>query len=173
MPERLVALAHGPAEQVRGLVQQAAPVLAAALALPWVGCLDASEPPLALADLSPGLAALPIDPGQGLVAGGHWAEALGAWRQPALVLFTAEQAGWGLAAASAALLAQQQVPLAGLVQWGGPWPAEHRRRDGLPWLGWLADQFGGRELPNSDEPAAAQVAEALRLRWARLAGDQG
>jgi hypothetical protein len=163
-PERLVVVAHGPAEQVRGLLEQATPVLAAALALPWAGCLDPSEPPVALAAQPPGLVALPVDPGQGLAAGGYWAEALGAWRQPVLGVFTPEQAAWGMAAASAALLAQQRVPLAGLVQWGDPWLAEQRRRDGLPWLGWLEACPGN---------GAAPVAEALRLRWGRLAADQG
>ena len=34
------------------------------------------------------------------------------------------------------------MPLLGLIQWGGPWLAADRRRDGLPWLGWLADPQG-------------------------------
>ena len=38
-----------------------------------------------------------------------------------------------------ALCEQHRVPLLGLVQMGGIWNPVERRRDGLPWLGWLAD----------------------------------
>jgi len=167
-PAQLVVVAHGPAGPVRELLQQAAPALAAALALPWAGCLAPNAPSATLAALPAGLTALPIDPGQSLAAGEPWVEVLGAWRQPVLVLLTAEQVGWGLALASAALLAQRRVPLVGLVQWGEPWAAELRRREGLPWLGWLDSRPQG-----GDPAAAAGLAAALRLRWQRLASDQG
>ncbi|WP_053068375.1 hypothetical protein [Synechococcus sp. GFB01] len=79
------------------------------------------------------------------------------------MLVTAVQASCGVPAASAALLRQQGVPLVGLVQWGGPWEAEWRRREGLPWLGWLTadDQPAVADL----EDQAAALATALQLRW--------
>jgi hypothetical protein len=162
-PEKLVLLAHGSADQVLALQRLAGPRLAKALDLPWAGCSDAGDPSALLADLPAGLVALPLDPGQTLSAGEHWAEALGAWRQPALVVVTAVQASSGVPAASAALLRQQGVPLVGLVQWGGPWEAERRRREGLPWLGWLTadDQPARADL----EDQAAALAAAVRLRW--------
>jgi hypothetical protein len=110
---------------------------------------------------------------------GSWAEALGAWRQPTVLLIPAAAAASGPAAAYHALLKLQGVPLLGLIQWGGPWQAGDRRRDGLPWLGWLAspqDLAGpSPELQGSDpqsssdlapEPAweaAADLALALQL----------
>ncbi len=102
-----------------------------------------ADPPRLLAALAAQPAAwlwpLPLDPGAFLGPGGSWAEALGAWRQPCLLLIPAAMAASGPAAAYHALLKRQGVPLLGLIQWGGPWLAGDRRRDGLPWLGWLAD----------------------------------
>lgn len=167
-PASLVVLAHGPAWQVRALLEQAGPQLAAALALPWAGVLDAAEPSAALAHLPAGLAGLPQDPGRSLETGGHWAELLGAWRQPVVVLLTAEQVEWGQAAASTALLTQQAVPLLGLVQWGEPWSGERRRREGLPWLGWLAAPW----VAGADPGQGLGLREAARQRWARLAADR-
>lgn len=167
-PASLVLLAHGPAGPVRALLEQAGPQLAAALALPWAGLLDAAEPSAALAHRPAGLAGLPQDPGCSLETGGHWAELLGAWRQPAVVLLTAEQVAWGQAAASTALLTQQAVPLLGLVQWGEPWDRRRRRREGLPWLGWLLPQWAVGADPEQGLP----LREAARLRWARLAADR-
>jgi hypothetical protein len=85
------------------------------------------------------LASLPLDPGQALEDGSTWAEALGAWQQPTLLIIGAQQLHSGAAASTAALLRQWRVPSLGLLQWGGSWKAEQRRRDGLPWLGRLED----------------------------------
>ena len=118
----------------------------------WLGLelavLPANEPPhQALARLRSGgsgcLAALPCDPGLPLEAGGSWAEALGAWCQPVLLLVPADQLASGLPAAGAALLRQWGVPLVGLLQWDGPWNPEARRADGLPWLGCFAELDDG------------------------------
>ena len=108
-----------------------------------------ADPPqlLAAASEQPGPWLWPLagDPGAFLGDQGCWAEALGAWRQPTLLLIPAAAASTGPAVAYHALLERQGVPLLGLIQWGGPWQAADRRRDGLPWLGWLADPQG----PNS------------------------
>lgn len=167
-PAGLVVVAHGPAEQVQGRLEQAAPELAAALALPWAGFLDAAEPHVALAALPAGLVALPVDPGRSLATGGHWAEALGAWRQPAVALLSVDQVDAGWAAASAALLAQQGVPLLGLVQWGGPWDGPLRRREPLPWLGWL-EPVPATAAPDGDAPGLRlALRQAAQLRWRAL-----
>jgi hypothetical protein len=108
------------------------------------------------------LASLPLDPGQALSDGGTWAEALGAWRQPTLLIIDAQQLSSGAAASTTALLRQWQVPLLGLLQWGGPWVPEMRRRDGLPWLGCL--KHPAIDGANS----ASQLVDLLRRRWACL-----
>ena len=59
------------------------------------------------------------------------------------------------------LLKNWQVPLVGLVQWGEPWAAAERRRDGLPWLGALPDQQTSPEQASSDQ--AFQLRSALDL----------
>lgn len=156
----VVVLAAGTAASVRALQQQAGPRLAPALGLPWREPLADQEPPLALAALAgqgPGLVPLPLDPGLPLAGAGHWAEALGAWRQPVLLLLSGDQLQSGLPAAMVALLRQWQVPLLGLVQCGGSWDPAARRGDGLPWLGSLE---APEELPT-----------ALALRWRQIDGD--
>ena len=133
----LVLVGAGTAAAVAALQAEAGPPLASALGLPWGTPLAIEQPPQSLAwslaEQGPGLVS------QGF---GHWAEALGAWRQPVLLLLAAEQLQTGLPAAMAALLDQWQVPLAGLVQAGGPWQPDLRRGDGLPWLGTLEEPFG-------------------------------
>ncbi|MBD2423745.1 hypothetical protein [Cyanobium sp. FACHB-13342] len=166
MPRPLVLVAAGPAAAVIALQQQAGPPLASALGLPWCGPLADRVPQLALAPLAqqgPGLVPLPLDPGLPLPGVGHWAEALGAWRQPVLLLLAGDQLHSGLPAAMVALLLQWQVPLAGLVQWGGSWDREARRADGLPWLGWLPPE--GAELDGAER---GQLARALELRWRQI-----
>jgi hypothetical protein len=104
------------------------------------------------------LAALPLDPGLPLTRGGRWAEALGAWRQPCLLVLSEAQMGTGLPAAGTALLERWRVPLVGLLQLGGVWEPLERRRDGLPWLGWLPT------APAGDPEALAALQPVLRLR---------
>ena len=127
---------------------------------------------LAAASEQPGPWLWPLagDPGAFLGDQGSWAEALGAWRQPTLLLIPAAAAGPVLAAAYHALLERQGVPLLGLIQWGGPWLAADRRRDGLPWLGWLADPQDPAASQDQDQAweAAADLARALQLASHRL-----
>ncbi len=160
LQQPVVVVAAGAAASVLALQQLAGPRLASALGLAWGEPLDGHEPQQALAGLAglePGLVPLPVDPGLPLDGAGHWAEALGAWRQPVLLLLSGDQLQSGLPAAMVALLRQWQVPLLGLVQCGGSWEQAERRCDGLPWLGSL-------EAPD-DLPIA------LELRWRQIAGD--
>ncbi len=138
-----VVVSTGTTAEVTARLAKAVPMLAQALQLPWQPALEPlQDPDPALAALAqgaagPGLAALGVDPGLALADGQCWAQALGAWRQPTLLLLEADQLHTGAAAATCALLRQHGVPLRGLIQWGEPWQPEQRRREGLPWLGAL------------------------------------
>ena len=95
---------------------------------------------------------------------------LGAWRQPSLLVLDHIQLATGLPAAGTALLQRWQVPLVGLIQWGGPWNPVARRQDGLPWLGCLAGQPAEQpaEQVDSSGVALTEVEDetlGLRLRW--------
>ncbi|MEB3325722.1 MAG: hypothetical protein VKM17_10370 [Cyanobacteriota bacterium] len=150
-----------------GPTELAARRLARVLALPYRPIADPADPHRQLRHLqsTPGgwLSSLPLDPGQALADGSTWAEALGAWCQPALVILGAHQLSSGAAASTTALLRQWHVPLLGLLQWGGSWKAKSRRRDGLPWLGRL------EEAPVAEgSDSAHELAELLLRRWALL-----
>ena len=112
------------------------------------------------------LASLESDVGLALADGRSWAEALGAWRQPSLLVIPAPQLSSGVPAAATALLRHWQVPLLGLLQWGGAWQAGPRQRDGLPWLGLLP--ANEQEDPGHDTDHKRAVAAALALRWRQL-----
>lgn len=156
----LVLLATGTPAGIAALQAAAAAPLASSLQLTLVQALPAEPGPLAhgtLAALQPGsLVPLPQDPGRTFTEGLHWAELLGARRQPCLLLIAADQLDSGTAAAGSALLQQWRVPLVGLVQWQGPWDRAARLADRLPWLGWL-DQL-------ETEPGALALAAARRQR---------
>lgn len=172
-PLRLLLAAAGPAGPVEVVLRQAGPRLAQQLdlSLRWIDSVQ--DPNAALTELATGdgigadrfapgwLACLPVDPGLPLEAGGSWAEALGAWRQPTLLLLSSEQMATGLPAALAALALQWRVPLLGLIQWGGAWDAAARRRDGLAWLGWLE---AGATPADEDQNLSGLV----RRRWHHL-----
>ncbi|MEB3352506.1 MAG: hypothetical protein VKM01_09305 [Cyanobacteriota bacterium] len=112
------------------------------------------------------LAGLEIDVGLPLADGRCWGEALGAWRQPALLVIPSHQLHSGGPAAATALLRQWQVPLLGLMQWDGAWQPEERLRDGLPWLGLLAPDDQRDTALGCDGERA--LAAALALRWSQL-----
>ena len=159
-----------------GVTAQPAALLAAQLQLRLLAwSIPAEQDPAltlaALAQEAPGwLLPLPLDPGADLALPGCWADALAAWRQPALLLLPAAAANGGLPRAYHALLAMAGVPLLGLLQWGLPWSAEPRRRDGLPWLGCLA--AGDQSPALADDPAAMAWPLLLRRRWAALQRSQ-
>ena len=175
----LVVLSAGRAGQVKALQADLAQPLARALQWSWddrwqhLGPGD--DPKSALQQLlppggepapgpRPALVGLPLDPGLPLACGGHWAEALGAWRQPAVLVFSAEQLQTGVPAAMTALLKGWQVPLVGLVQWGEPWASAERRRDGLPWLGVLRVEQNSPDQGSSDQASQLRSALDLALR---------
>jgi hypothetical protein len=103
------------------------------------------------------------DPGRFQPWGGRWSELLGAWRQPTVLLIEAHQADGGLPAACTALMQRCGVPLLGLIQWGGLFDQEARRRDGLLWLGALAQG----EAADDD----ADLVLNLRRRWSQIAAE--
>jgi hypothetical protein len=150
LPFPLLLAALRPAGD-RDLPAEAAPELARWLDAELVR-LPADELPQQVlarlrSDGRPWIAALPCDPGLPLDGGGSWAEALGAWCQPVLLLVPGDQLDSGLPAAATALLRQWGVPLVGLLQWDGPWNPERRRADGLPWLGAAGElEEGGLQL---------------------------
>jgi hypothetical protein len=110
---------------------------------------------------------LALDPGAWLGRPLCWAEALGAWRQPCLLLVAGAAAGTGPDRATAALLRSLGVPLLGLVQWGGEWRPQERGVDGLPWLGWLP---GADANAAANAAANADVAVEARLELRRRCG---
>lgn len=139
--------------------------LAALLGLrPLLRSITAADAPDALltgltAEPAGWLLPLGLDPGQDLEGTGCWAEALAAWRQPALLLVPVDADAplpAGCARAYAALLQLSGVPCLGLVQLGGDTPPQPQRDD-LPWLGWL-DPLG------ADDETGEALAQALRLR---------
>ncbi len=169
-PARLVLAALGTLPPLAAVAER----LAALTGLPLAAIPDPDQPDAALAALQPWpggwLAPLPTDLGLPLPAGGSWAEALGAWRQPTLLVLSAEQLATGLPAAGHALLRQWRVPTLGLLQWGGRWEEAARRRDGLPWLGVMAASQAANPGPDPalDQEEQARLAIVLRLGWSRL-----
>jgi hypothetical protein len=168
LPAGMILCGVGAAEALESRLAAAAERLGVCGGWPLRRLDPALPPPRALASLGDGratdsppawLAVLPVDPGLTLGSDGTWAEALGAWRQPTLLLLAASQLATGWPAAATALLRQAQVPLVGLIQWGGTWDAEGRRTDGLPWLGFLAE---------ADDGGSEALAPVLLRRWRGL-----
>jgi hypothetical protein len=111
---------------------------------PLPGSAQAPEQQLQqLLDLPGGwLQPLAVDPASDVserVPASCWAELLGAWRFRTCLLVSEEDLRSGRARSQVVLLQHYKVPVLGVVQCGGPWLPQARRRDGLPWLGWLAD----------------------------------
>ncbi len=85
---------------------------------------------------------LAVPAAQDLGAASCWAELLGAWRLPTCLLVSDAERCDGVARSQVILLQHYRVPLLGVIQCGGTWRAEERRRDGLPWLGTLCEDRG-------------------------------
>ena len=103
--------------------------------------------------------------------GGSWLEALGAWRQPTILMVAPLPSGEipGVAPAYVALCAVLDVPLIGVLQLGGPWNLSLRRSDGLPWFGLLPDDPSALSaVPNGgclqQGPSLEEVVVHLRRR---------
>jgi hypothetical protein len=162
-PARRLVVATLAAADPALLLPPVAQRLAALTGVPLVSIPAPGHPPQALAALAAlgggWLAPLPLDVGLSLEQG-SWAEALGAWRQPTLLVWAAPQLATGLPAAATALMERWAVPLVGLLQWGGDWEGRGRRQDGLPWLGRLAEQ---PQADNGGEEEA--LLAALERRW--------
>jgi len=156
-----------------GVAGPAAPLLAALLGMRLLPDSSAQQedPALLLEQLAQQpagwLLPLGLDPGADRPLTGCWADALGAWRQPAVLLLPVAAVGGGADRAYGALLHQASVPLLGLVQLDGPWDAAARSGDGLPWLGWLPLL---EVAPGSADEAAALALQLTLLRRWSLSG---
>ncbi|EAQ68906.1 hypothetical protein RS9917_01062 [Synechococcus sp. RS9917] len=127
-------------------MRQAADALASAWGRPLRhhACGEAPDPLLAAlaGEPDPVLLRLTGDAAAERPDGAGWLEALAAWRQPTLLVAAPSADGTipGVVPAYAALCTSLRVPLLGLVQLGGAWRPERRRRDGLPWCGVCLEQ---------------------------------
>ncbi len=95
---------------------------------------------------------------------GSWLEALGAWRQPLVLMCEPNLSGDipGNVAAYAALCSSLSAPLIGIIQVGGCWKSSQRVSDSLPWCGWLPDSFEqGEHFANSN---SIEISRILYLR---------
>ena len=101
----------------------------------------------------PGMVQLTGDPAMHYQDQGSWFEALGAWRQPTVLFAKPLDSGKipGIVHAYAALCKTSSVPLLGLLQLGGYWEPSVRRKDGLPWCGWVSDGNNEEESFNSSQ----------------------
>ena len=106
---------------------------------------------------------------------GSWLEALGAWRQPMILLVVPLLSGElpGVAHAYTALCNALCVPLLGIVQVGGDWNSFQRKSDGLPWCGWIPEEgqsqkVGDKSFIRYEVLKAEETALILRQRLKEL-----
>ena len=165
---RLVLTGCGTTRELEALLESVTPPVARLLRIPRRAIANIADPHAALSGLSSSsngwLADLPIDPGVPLTGLGNWAEALGAWRQPTLLVLDKHQMEAGLAAAYQALMRQSAVPLLGLIQWQGEWKQDSRKADGLPWLGWLPELDAVDQIKRCEWETKFVMATFLRWR---------
>lgn len=155
LDQTLVVVGAGPLPEL--LMRRGATTLADGLGMPLISLAVGDAPHAALQTLSvqpPSLVRLCGDPGRLGADGQSWLDAMGAWRMPTLLLASplGDGAMPGTVPAYLALCESRRIPLLGLVQLGGDWQGQERRRDGLPWCGWLAE---------GSQPEAAMAVEAM------------
>ena len=117
-----------------------------------------------------GLVQLIGDPGISHPSGANWIEALGAWKQPTILIATPTPKGEipGTAMAYTALCREFSVPLLGLVQYGGCWDPDLRKLDGLPWCGWLPESLDRNPNENNLIEESFSVDEIIFILRQRL-----
>lgn len=159
----LVLIGAGLQPELR--MRQAAEALASAWGRPLRHQACGEDPDPLLAALAknpdPVLLRLAGDAAAERPDGAGWLEALAAWRQPTLLVAAPSADGTipGVVPAYAALCTSLRVPLLGLVQLGGVWRPERRRRDGLPWCGVCLAQ--GDHLERGDHVERGDPADDL------------
>ncbi|BEV36420.1 hypothetical protein [Synechococcus sp. M16CYN] len=125
------------------MMQQACETIAKACGCELISHNCGESPRNVLASISTaiGLQRLCGDAARPHCNGGSWLEALADWRLPVLLLVPGDADGGipGSGPAYAALCRELKVPLVGLVQLQGIWDEDRRRKDGLPWLGWIPE----------------------------------
>ena len=95
-------------------------------------------------------------------------EILALRQQPVVILVSACEDGTipGIAPAYTALCKQLSVRLIGLVQLGGSWKPDERRRDGLPWCGWIPEISPISDI--GDQEALVNLADVMSQRLALI-----
>ena len=147
------------------------------LASAWGGglihycCSESPRQHLAALPKQKGLVQLSGDAAMLHPEGMSWLEALGAWRQPTVLIVAPLLSGDipGVAPAYVSLCKNLAVPLVGILQLGGAWDISNRKADGLPWCGLLPDDSGElMSAPTGDcleqELSLQNVAALLRRR---------
>ncbi len=98
-----------------------------------------------------------------------WLEALGAWKQPIVLLASPLSSGEipGNVRAYGALCKELCVPLIGVVQIGEPWDEKTRRVDELPWCGLINNEaIKETENGSKDDEGVLEIVELLKRRLA-------
>ena len=137
----LVLVGTGPLPDLR--MHQVASALSQATGRPLISHAIGESPDAVLSICAEAASLLRLngDAARFHPCGGSWLSALADWRLPVLLLTPGESDGGvaGAAAAWVALCHQLGVPLLGITQLGGAWHRQARRRDGLPWCGWIPE----------------------------------
>ena len=102
-------------------------------------CIDSPNKVLNNLTNDDGLILLKGDVAKSLPEGGSWLEALGAWKQPIILLVIPLPSGEipGVALAYSALCRELKVPLVGVIQLGGHFVQGRNFSDGVVCCGWL------------------------------------
>lgn len=156
----LVLLGAGPLPELS--MRCGAETLSDTLGLPLTTVAEGQSPDPSLVNLMaspPRLIRLAGDPGSLHHEGSSWMDALAAWKCPVILLGSPRPDGVmpGTIPAFTSLCETRGMVLLGLIQLGGLWLPEVRKRDGLPWLGWLSDSRLDRNRPDQCDAAVEAV----------------